>query len=65
MECVLDQVLPIGASNLVLGRMVRLHVRDELYEDGRINVATLDPLGLLAGNYTKVETIFDLPTGGA
>jgi hypothetical protein len=42
--------------------MARFHVRDELYEDGRINVAKLRPLGRLAGNYTKVETIFDLPT---
>ena len=41
--------------------MVRFHVRDELYEDGRINVAKLQPLGRLAGSYTKVETIFDLP----
>nr|MBA3423030.1 flavin reductase family protein [Rubrobacter sp.] len=28
---------------------------------GRIDVAALQPLGRLAGNYTKVETIFDLP----
>jgi hypothetical protein len=40
-------------------QLVRFHVRDELYEDGRINVARLRPLGR---NYTKVETIFDLPT---
>lgn len=62
MECVLDRVLPFGTDHLVIGRMVRFHVRDELYEDGRINVAKLKPLGRLAGNYTKVETIFDLPT---
>ncbi len=62
MECVLDRVLPIGTDNLVLGRMVRVHVRDELYgKTGRIDVACLDPLGRLAGNYTKVETIFELP----
>ncbi|WP_207956381.1 flavin reductase family protein [Rubrobacter marinus] len=62
MECTLDRVLPIGTDNLVLGRMVRFHIRDDLYEDtGRIDVAGLDPLGRLAGNYTKVETIFDLP----
>ena len=42
--------------------MARFHVRDELYEDGRINVAKLRPLGCIAGNYTEVETIFDLPT---
>jgi flavin reductase (DIM6/NTAB) family NADH-FMN oxidoreductase RutF len=62
MECLLDRVLPIGSDHLVMGRMVRFHVRDELYENGRIDVSSLDPLGRLAGDYTKVETIFDLPT---
>lgn len=62
MECLLDRVLPIGSDHLVIGRMVRFHVKDELYENGRIDVASLDPLGRLAGDYTKVETIFDLPT---
>ena len=61
MECVLDRILPLGTDHLVLGRMVRFHVRDELYENGRIDVAGLDPLGRLAGDYTKVETIFGLP----
>ena len=62
MECLLDQVLPLGSDHLVIGRMVRFHVRDELYGDnGRIDVAGLDPLGRLAGDYTKVETIFELP----
>ncbi len=62
MECVLDRVLEIGSDHLVLGRMVRFHIRDELYtENGRIDVAKLQPLGRLAGDYTKIETIFDLP----
>ncbi len=62
MECLLDRVLPLGSDHLVIGRMVRFHVQDELYgENGRIDVAGLDPLGRLAGDYTKVETIFELP----
>ncbi len=61
MECLLDRILPLGTDHLVIGRMVRFHVRDELYENGRIDVAKLQPLGRLAGNYTKVETIFELP----
>ena len=62
MECLLDRVLPLGSDHLVIGRMVRFHVRDELYgENGRIDVAGLDPLGRLAGDYTKVETVFELP----
>ena len=63
MECFLDRVLPLGTDHLVIGRMVRFHVRDEIYGDnGRIDVAGLDPLGRLAGNYTKLESIFGLPT---
>jgi flavin reductase (DIM6/NTAB) family NADH-FMN oxidoreductase RutF len=62
MECLLDRVLSLGTDHLIIGRMVRFHVRDELYKNGRIDVAKLQPLGRLAGNYTKVETIFELPS---
>ena len=63
MECLLDRVLSLVSDHLPIGRVVRFHVRDELYgENGRIDVAGLDPLGRLAGDYTKVETIFELPT---
>ena len=62
MECLLERVLQLGTDHLVIGRMVRFHVRDELYENGRIDVAKLQPLGRLAGNYTRVETIFELPS---
>jgi len=62
MECVLDRVLALGTDHLVIGRVVRFHVRDELYgENSRIDVAGLDPLGRLAGDYTRIETIFELP----
>lgn len=62
MECVLDRVLPLGSDHLAIGRMVRFHVQNDLYgENGRIDVSKLSPLGRLAGDYTKVETIFDLP----
>lgn len=62
MECVLDHIVPIGTDHLVLGKMVGFHIRDDLHgATGRIDVAGLDPLGRLAGDYTKVETIFELP----
>lgn len=62
MECLLDRVLPLGSDYLVIGRTVRFHVRDDLYgENGRIDVSKLSPLGRLAGDYTMVEAIFDLP----
>lgn len=60
MECLLDRVLPLGADHLVIGRIVRFHVKDELYENGRIDISALDPLGRLAGNCTKAETILEL-----
>jgi len=62
MECVLERVLELGTDHLVIGKMVRYHVREELHESGRIDVAKLQPLGRLAGTFTKVETIFELPS---
>ena len=65
MECRLDRIVPIGTDHLVLGRVVRFHIRDDLHgATGRVDVAGLDPLGRLAGNYTRVETIFELPLEG-
>lgn len=61
MECTLERVLPLGSDHLIIGRMVRFHVRDDLYQNGRIDIKKLQPLGRLAGNYTEIETIFDLP----
>jgi flavin reductase (DIM6/NTAB) family NADH-FMN oxidoreductase RutF len=61
-ECLLERVLPHGTDHLVIGKMVRFHVKDELFgENECIDVAGLNPLGRLAGDYTKVETIFELP----
>ena len=57
MKRTLDRVLPLRSDHLVIGKMVRFHVRDELYEDGRIDVAGLDPLGRLTGNYIRIRTI--------
>lgn len=61
MECTVEHMLRLGADYLVIGRMQRFHVDDALYSNGRIDTQGLDPLGRMAGNYTKVETLFDLP----
>lgn len=63
-ECEVQQILPVGGDHLILGKVVRFHIRDDLYENGRIDLEALDPLGRLAGNYTKLGGIFDLPLGG-
>jgi flavin reductase (DIM6/NTAB) family NADH-FMN oxidoreductase RutF len=65
MECVLEQTLKPGDYDLLIGRIVRFHISDELISDGRIDIGKLRPLGRLAGTYTAVDRIFRLPLGGA
>ena len=63
MECRLDRIVPVGRANLVLGRIVHLHVRDGLYDPttGRVDMHRLRPVGRLAGNlYTHVHDIFEM-----
>lgn len=61
MECSVEHVLTLGSDHLVIGRMHRYHVEDGLLEDGRIDMQGLDPLGRMAGNFTRIESLFDLP----
>jgi flavin reductase (DIM6/NTAB) family NADH-FMN oxidoreductase RutF len=61
MECVLEQILKLGTDHLIIGRVVQYHIQDHLYKDGKVDLKQLKPLGRLAGNYTKIESIFDLP----
>jgi len=63
MECRLDRIVPVGRANLVLGRIVYVHVRDGLYDaaTGRVDMHRLRPVGRLAGNlYTHVHDIFEM-----
>ncbi|MEW9671726.1 flavin reductase family protein [Ammoniphilus sp. 3BR4] len=58
LECVLREVLHFGdqpgAGSLVIGQVVMVHVRDELYNDGKIDTELLQPIGRLAGqSYTR------------
>jgi flavin reductase (DIM6/NTAB) family NADH-FMN oxidoreductase RutF len=59
MECRLLQVVYVGrtpgAGVIVLGEVVRFHVRRDLVEDFRIDPASLDAVGRMAGN-TWVRT---------
>jgi flavin reductase (DIM6/NTAB) family NADH-FMN oxidoreductase RutF len=64
MECHLEQILPMGDVNdhLVIGRIVRFHVADELaLENGRIDTAALRPVGRLAAEYALIENVFACP----
>jgi flavin reductase (DIM6/NTAB) family NADH-FMN oxidoreductase RutF len=59
MECRLLQVIYTGripgAGVIVLGEVVRFHVRESLMEDFRVDPAGLDAVGRMAGN-TWVRT---------
>jgi flavin reductase (DIM6/NTAB) family NADH-FMN oxidoreductase RutF len=65
LECRLSQTLELGRSPhdylLLFGEVVCFYVRDDLYDNGRINQEILQPLGRLAGNqYSKPGEIFEL-----
>jgi len=65
MECRVVQIIPIGnaPSNLVIGQIVHLHLRDDVYDptSGRLDMHRLQPVGRLAGHlYTHVHEIFEM-----
>lgn len=59
MECKLLQVIYVGrepgAGVIVLGEVVRMHLREDLLEDFRVDPAGLDAVGRMAGS-TWVRT---------
>lgn len=63
-ECVVDRIIPVGdeLDHVVWGRVVKFHVRDDLYlERGRIDTAAIPVVGRLAGEYTLVNNVFTTP----
>ncbi|MED2997516.1 flavin reductase family protein, partial [Bacillus tropicus] len=47
--------------DLLIGRVVRFHVAEHLYEKGRIHAEGLKPISRLAGhNYAKLGEQFEL-----
>jgi flavin reductase (DIM6/NTAB) family NADH-FMN oxidoreductase RutF len=62
MECVLETVLRPGSDDVVIGRIVRFHIREDLLlPNGRLDIEGLDPLGRLAGDYASIGQRFELP----
>lgn len=65
MECQLKQVLSFGepsnANNLIIGQIVRVHVKDSLWRDGTIDIPKLKIIGRLSGNlYCHTGDIFEI-----
>jgi flavin reductase (DIM6/NTAB) family NADH-FMN oxidoreductase RutF len=54
LECELEQVLHFGdkpgGGSLVIGKVIHVHVHDDLFDKGRIDTSKLHPIGRMAGN---------------
>ncbi|WP_028596493.1 flavin reductase family protein [Paenibacillus assamensis] len=57
MECVLEKSIPLGGTDetptcdLLIARVVRAHIADDIYEDGRIDAEKLQLVSRMAGSY--------------
>ncbi len=65
MECRLLQIVPVSSEPLggsvVIGEIVLFHVADEIFDNFRVDLKKLAPIGRLAGSsYCRVTDIFDL-----
>lgn len=53
-ECKLREIISFGetagAGSLILGEVVKVHVAEEIYENGRLNTSKWKPMGRGAGN---------------
>jgi flavin reductase (DIM6/NTAB) family NADH-FMN oxidoreductase RutF len=64
MECVLHNVLELGASrsHLVIGEVLLFHVRDSICEDGKIDTLKLNPICRLGGpTYARLGELVRMP----
>lgn len=65
MECKLRQIIEFGerpnGASLVIGEVLRIHVSDEFYGDGRIDVSKLRLIGRLGGElYCRTTDTFEM-----
>lgn len=68
MECKVDRIFSVSEldDHVVWGRIVRFHIRDDLYLDrGRIDTSALTPVGRLAAEYTATDNVFTTPLEAA
>ena len=65
LECSLYQIMPFGtpdiAGEMIMGEVLRVHVRDELWNDGTINANYAHLVGRMGwGLYTRTRDLFKL-----
>jgi len=64
-ECKLQKIITIsdrpGGGAAIFGEVQMIHVRDDIYQQGYIDLKALQPIGRLAGaGYTKVKDTFEM-----
>ncbi|MRX72119.1 flavin reductase family protein [Bacillus lacus] len=61
MECRLEQAISFESSDLLIGRVVKFHIDNDIYSDGKIDPRALAAVSRLAGqDYAKIGGIFTL-----
>ncbi|HEX4008312.1 MAG TPA: flavin reductase family protein [Acidobacteriaceae bacterium] len=65
MECRLRQVLPIsdlpGGGTLILGDVLRFHIDEAVFRDGKVDPDQLRAIGRMGGpTYTRIRDRFDM-----
>ena len=60
LECSLLKIVEVEKTGLILGRVVLVHVRDEVLSDGRVDPRKLTFVGRLGGDsYCRVGDLFE------
>ncbi|NLB20224.1 MAG: flavin reductase family protein [Clostridium sp.] len=66
MECILETSLSLGdngeiSADLIIGRVVKFHIDEDIYNKGRIDPIGLDAISRLTGsNYAKIGEIISI-----
>src|SRR5437879_1964728 len=58
MECTLEKVITVGNGNLVIGRIIHIHVSPSVWRAGRIDPELLDPVVRLSRKYGVIGHTF-------
>lgn len=65
-ECTLEKAIELGNSteitaDLLIGKIERFHIAEEIYEDGKINYEKLQAISRLAGHdYAEIGKVFSM-----
>ena len=63
-ECKLLQIIEFGehpsVSSLVLGQVVKVHVKDEFFQNGELQPGLMKPIGRLLEPYCRTSDTFDI-----